>query len=188
MMSLSWGTRVFSHMAFTVWLVLKIVSMHTSETGAEMNGNADGYLYLSKTGSCHWFCCVVSYFTLSHQYDSSLSKELLLMRVSCTLHFRCFCERLISWFIYVRDVRVEQEPRAGSGESLMKVKSGRSPWAVTCFMSCPSTHWKWTVNGLHLRITGRFVENEHLASHWWWFVSWIAQMFVFCSSGGLCVL
>lgn len=105
-----------------------------------------------------WFH--VSLFLISMTSLSIEQSELLLMRTSCISHLRCFCERFSFWFICLGDVRVEQEPRAGSGEPLMKVKSGRSPWAafhVTCFTSCSSTHWKWNINGLHLRITGSFV-------------------------------
>lgn len=63
------------------------------------------------------------------------------------------------------DMRVEQKPRSGSGE-VMKVKTGRSPWAafhitfhVMSFQTL-EVNRIWTV----LRKTGSFVENKKLAS------------------------
>jgi len=136
-------------------LKLSVCGCHPSAT--EMNGNADGYPYPGITDSL----CSCMFHSLS-----SVSEKLL-TRPSCS-SFHMLLWKIIILIDWLRGIWEWNESHIQEVETpLMKVKSGRSPWAafdITCFTSCPSGHWKWTVYGLFLETLEVLCKNKKLAS------------------------
>jgi len=97
---------------------------------------------------------------------SSVSEKLL-TRTSCS-SFHMLLWKIIILIYWLRGIWEWNESHIQEVKTpLMKVKSGKSPWAafdITCFTSCPSGHWKWTVYGLFLETLEVLCKNKKLAS------------------------
>lgn len=167
---------------------LSVCRCHPSAT--EMNGNADGYLYPGITDS-YCFRCVVVCFTLCHQYDSFIGKSRTIRTITdenLQFSFQMLLWKIIILIYWLRGIWEWNKSHVQEVEKpLMKVKSGRSPWAafhITCFTSYPSRHWKWTVNGLFLEKLEVLwkIRNWHHVYNFW-FTFFFAQMVLFFNSG-----